>query len=320
MKALRLNATGSLDQLALIDSPTPKPAEGEVLVRIAASGLNTSDVSNVLGKHPYTTLPRTPGRDFAGVVVEGPPELIGKSVWGTGKEFGFTRDGSHAEFITAPVNGVALKPESLSFSQAAACGVPLTTAWSALERCGVGKGCRLFVIGAAGGVGSAAVTLARWLGADVVGAVRKSGHAAVLEAQGVQSVLLREDETLAASAKALLGKGFDVVFDTSGARLAEAVLLLALYGRVAIIVAHGDGSVNVPVRNLYRSAGSIVGVNSLLFSPAECAKILSRLQPAFDAGELTPPAGIDERPLARGAETYGELSRGARRKFVFVNS
>jgi len=319
MKALRIEATGSLDKLALVDLPNPKPAEGEVLVRIAASGLNTSDVSNVLGKHPYTTLPRTPGRDFSGVVVEGPPDLLGKSVWGTGKEFGFTRDGSHAEFITAPANGVALKPDSLSFSQAAACGVPLTTAWSALERCGAGKGCRLFVIGAAGGVGSAAVTLARWLGAEVVGAVRKSEHAAALEAQGVRSVLLREGETIAASAKAQLGKGFDVVFDTSGARLAEAVLLLAPYGRAAIIVAHGDGSVNVPVRNLYRSAGSIVGVNSLLFGPAECAKILTRVQPAFDAGQLTPPTGIEERPLARGAETYGELSRGARVKFVFVN-
>ena len=318
MKALRIEATGSLDQLALLECPTPKPADGEVLVQITAAGLNTSDVSNVLGKHPYTTLPRTPGRDFSGVVVEGPPDLIGKSVWGTGKEFGFTRDGSHAEFITAPADGVALKPDTLSFAQAAACGVPLTTAWSALERCGVGKGCRLLVIGAAGGVGSAAVTLARWLGAEVTGAVRKSEHVPALEAQGVRTVLLLQGETMATCAKAQLGKGFDVVFDTSGARLAEAVSVLAPYGRAAIIVAHGDGSVNVPVRDLYRRAGSIVGVNSLLFSPAECAKILSRLQPAFDAGHLTPPTGIEERPLARGVATYGELSRGARVKFVFV--
>lgn len=319
MKALQIDAFGKLDKLKLIDRPTPKPAPDEVLVRIFAAGLNTSDVSNVLGKHPYTTLPRIPGRDFAGVVVEGPDGLLGKSVWGTGKEFGFTRDGSHAEFILAPANGVAFKPESLSYSQAAACGVPLTTAWSALERCGVSNGCRLLVIGAAGGVGSAAVTLARWLGAEVTGAVRKSEQASTLEAQGVRSVLLSQGETIAACAKAQLGEGFDVVFDTSGARLDEAVTLLASYGRAAIIVAHGDGMANVPVRDLYRRAGSIVGVNSLLFGAGECAKILSRLQPAFDAGQLIPPAGVDERPLARGVETYGELSRGARCKFVFVN-
>lgn len=318
MKSLRFNATGKLAELELVERPRPKPDKGEVLVCVAAAGLNTSDVSNVLGKHPYTTLPRTPGRDFSGVVVEGPADLAGRAVWGTGKEFGFTRDGSHAEFITAPANGVALKPDSLSFSQAAACGVPLTTAWSALERSGVGPGCRLLVIGAAGGVGSAAVTLARWLGAEVTGAARKKEHVSALEAQGLRTVLLRQGETIATSAKAQLGKGFDVVFDTSGARLAEAVSLLELYGRVAIIVAHGDGSVNVPVRDLYRRAGSIVGVNSLLFSAVECAKILSRVQPAFDAGELTPPAGVEERPLAHAVETYGELNRGARCKFVFV--
>ncbi len=318
MKALQFNVTGTLAELELIERPRPKAGTDEVLVRVAAAGLNTSDVSNVLGKHPYTTLPRTPGRDFSGIVIEGPPEFAGRAVWGTGKEFGFTRNGSHAEFITAPTGGVALKPESLSFSQAAACGVPYTTAWSALQRCGVGKECRLHVIGAAGGVGSAALTLARWLGAEVTAAVRKPGQASALQAQGVPTVLMAPGESLANSAKATLGSGFDVVFDTTGSCLAEAIAVLAPYGRVAIIVAHGDGMVNVPTRDLYRRAGSIVGINSLLLSATDCAAILSRLQPAFDAGQLTPPSGMEERPLVRGVETYGELHRGARCKFVLV--
>lgn len=318
MKALRFNATGKLSELELVERPRPKASDGEVLVCVAAAGLNTSDVSNVLGKHPYTTLPRTPGRDFSGVVVDGPPELTGRAVWGTGKEFGFTRDGSHAEFIIAPADGVALKPDSLSFSQAAACGVPYTTAWSALERCGVGPGCRLLVVGAAGGVGSASITLARWLGAEVTGAVRKVKQVAALEAQGVKTVLLSQGESMAASAKALLGKGFDVAFDTTGSCLPDAISVLAPYGRIAIIVAHGDGMVSVPTRDLYRRAGSIVGVNSLLFSAAECAKIFTRLGPAFDSEELTPPSLLEERPFAQAVETYGELSRGARSKFIFV--
>ncbi|MSQ50343.1 MAG: zinc-binding alcohol dehydrogenase family protein [Betaproteobacteria bacterium] len=316
MKALRFHASGSLSELLLLDHPNPKPREGEALVRVAAAGLNSSDVSNVLGRHAYTTLPRTPGRDFSGVVVEGPVALAGRAVWGTGKEFGFSRDGSHAQFIAVPVDGVALKPESLSFAQAAACGVPLITAWTALERTGVGQGCRLLVIGAAGGVGSAAVTLARWLGAVVTGAVRQRKQAGALEAVGVRTMLLSQDEPMAASA--IAPPGFNVVFDTTGGLLAEAVALLAPFGRVAIIMAHGDGKVNVPVRNLYRRAGSIVGVNSLLYSAAECAKILSRLGPAFESGQLTPPTRIEERPLSQALETYRELNRGARGKFVFL--
>ena len=318
MKALRFNTSGSLDKLQLEELTTPSPAEGDVLVRVLAAGLNTSDVSNVLGKHPYTTLPRTPGRDFAGVVSEGPAEMVGMAVWGTGKEFGFTRDGSHAEYLVAKAGGVALKPKSLSYSQAAACGVPLTTAWMALERCNVGPGCRLLVLAAGGGVGSMAVSLARWLGADVTAAVRKSEQVAALESRGVPVVMLAPDRTAGESVRQHSDKGFDVVLDASGALLAEAIPLIAPFGRVAVIVSHGDGNVNVPVRDLYRRAGSIVGVNSLLYGAVECAEILARLGPAFDSGGLAPPAGIDERPLDRGVETYGELNRGVRRKFVFV--
>jgi NADPH2:quinone reductase len=99
MKALQFSRTGDLAALQVVELPTPVPATGEVLVQIKAAGLNPSDVKNVLGRFPYTTMPRVPGRDFAGVVVEGPQALIGQEVWGTGKEIGFLRDGSHAGYI-----------------------------------------------------------------------------------------------------------------------------------------------------------------------------------------------------------------------------
>ena len=102
MKALRFGETGDLKHLELLECATPRPADGEVLVRIGAARVNKSDLSNVMGRLPYTTLPRIPGRDFAGVVIEGPAPLLGQEVWGTGKELGFTRDGSHAEFIVVP--------------------------------------------------------------------------------------------------------------------------------------------------------------------------------------------------------------------------
>ncbi|HFJ9766015.1 TPA: zinc-binding alcohol dehydrogenase family protein, partial [Pseudomonas aeruginosa] len=155
MKALQFDRTGDLAALKLVDMPDPLPAADEVRVEIRAAGLNPSDVKNVLGRFPYTTLPRVPGRDFAGVVVEGPKALLGQAVWGTGREPGFFRDGSHAQFLTLPAAGVALKPESLSFAQAASCGVPYSTAWDALQRSQVKAGTRLLVIGASGAVGKA---------------------------------------------------------------------------------------------------------------------------------------------------------------------
>ncbi|HUO54191.1 MAG TPA: zinc-binding alcohol dehydrogenase family protein [Rhodoblastus sp.] len=112
----------------LVEAPKPQPAEGEVLVEIMAAGINPSDVENVLGFFPYTTMPRIPGRDFAGIVRAGPADLIGRKVWGAGFGLGFTRDGAHAEFLSLPAAGCALLPEQLDFASAAACGVPYVTA------------------------------------------------------------------------------------------------------------------------------------------------------------------------------------------------
>src|SRR5450432_2203807 len=110
MLALRFDRFGDLDGLRLVETATPEPAPDDVRVRIAAAGLNPSDVRNVLGRFPYTTLPRTPGRDFAGVVESGPQKWIGREVWGTGSELGFSHDGTHAEYVLMPVSGLTLKP------------------------------------------------------------------------------------------------------------------------------------------------------------------------------------------------------------------
>jgi NADPH:quinone reductase-like Zn-dependent oxidoreductase len=136
MRALRFHKIGSLSDARVEDLPRPTPGPGEVLVRVRAAAVNPSDVKNVLGGFPQTTLPRTPGRDFAGVVEVGPSEWVGRAVFGTGGGLGFTRDGSHAEFLAVPVEGVVEKPARLSFEEAAAVGVGYLTAWSALVAAG----------------------------------------------------------------------------------------------------------------------------------------------------------------------------------------
>jgi len=132
MRALKFYQTGSLDDLRIEEVTMPTPAAGEVLVEVKAAAINPSDIKNVQGKMHETTVPRIPGRDFAGRIVKGPDELLGLSVFGSGGNLGFGRDGSHAEYLAIPVTAVIPLPKNLSFAQAAGMGVAYITAWAAM--------------------------------------------------------------------------------------------------------------------------------------------------------------------------------------------
>ncbi len=147
-QALRFSENGSpSDVLKLATIPIPDPPPFHSLIRVRASAINPSDVSNVEGVFPETTLPRTPGRDFAGTVVKGLTEFIGRNVWGTGGTNGFERDGSHAEYIVVPSGCLLEMPRNLSFSQAAACGVGFLTASRMTERAQLNVGEFVLVLG-----------------------------------------------------------------------------------------------------------------------------------------------------------------------------
>lgn len=318
IKALRFDRVGDLDALNYVDAPPPRAHVGEVVVQIHAAGFNPSDVKNVLGRFPYTSLPRIPGRDFAGVIVDGPSELIGEEVWGTGKEFGFSRDGSHAERIAVPRDGIAPKPECLSFAQAASCGVPYTTAWSALQRAELSPGDGLVVIGGAGAVGRAALALGRWCGAQVLAVVRQPRQVEALAAEGYEAILADAEVDLGAVVRRYYPAGADVIFDTSGAWLAPAVTALADFGRLAVIAAPLDGRSELPLLDLYRRGGSIIGINSLQYDSRACAAMLDRFSVAFAVGLLPPPAPPREVLLSEALEVYREAAAGSAEKIVFI--
>jgi len=318
LKALQFSATGSLDHLRLVDLPTPVAGPDEVLIRVEAAGLNPSDVKNVLGRFPYTTLPRVPGRDFAGVVEQGPAHLLGKAVWGTGKGPGFLRDGSHAQFLTVPASGVALKPQSLSFQQAAAIGVPFTTAYDAVERAQVQRDTTFLVIGANGAVGSAALALAKARGARVLAAVRRAEQVHGLQAKGYDVIVLGAPGSLAEQVGEIFPGGAQVIFDTTGFWLPEAVPALANFGRIAIIAAPPDGMVHFPALALYRKGGVLVGVNSLLYDNTDCARMLEQFGIHFDTGLIEAPKDIVEIPLAEGKAQYELIAHGSSAKVVLI--
>ena len=137
---LRFDRFG-LDALRLEETGTARDAAGHAVVRVKAAGLNPSDLTNVKGGFSQTKLPRTPGRDYAGLVEEGPKEWIGAEVWGSGAELGFTADGTHADYVVVPAASLSRKPANLAFAAAAAAGVPFLAAYIALiETAGLREG------------------------------------------------------------------------------------------------------------------------------------------------------------------------------------
>lgn len=317
MKALQFDRTGSLDALTLREVDMPTLAAGEVLVKVHAAGINPSDIKNVLGRFPYTTLPRIPGRDFAGVVVDGPAEWKDKSVWGSGKGVGFTRDGSHAEYLTVPVEALSLKPASLSFAQAASCGVPYLTALEALDRSHVKHNSSLLIIGG-GAVAQAALAIARSRGANILMAVRNPEQQATLAADGLLTLLLDSEAKFVNDVQQHFPGGAEVIFDTTGAWLSASVQALANRGHLAIIATPSAQPLPFPALDFYRRSATLVGVNSLLHDLAASAHMLHELAKQFDNQQLAPPTGLRECKLSEGVAIYHDIHNGDSRKTVFT--
>ena len=132
MQVIQFENFGDPSQLQLAERPHPRADAENAVVRVEAASVNPSDVKNVAGRMPQTNLPRVPGRDYSGVVVDGPANWLGEEVWGTGGDAGFTRDGTHAEYIVVPRSSLVRKPANLSHEEAASVGVTFVTAWCGL--------------------------------------------------------------------------------------------------------------------------------------------------------------------------------------------
>src|SRR4051812_9592129 len=114
-------------ELASAGDPRTRLTAGQTLIKVASAGVNPSDVKAVLGAMPHAVWPRTPGRDYAGTVVEGPAHLVGKEVWGSGGELGIRRNGTHAEHLVVEAAHLREKPATVSLLEAGAIGVPFIT-------------------------------------------------------------------------------------------------------------------------------------------------------------------------------------------------
>jgi NADPH:quinone reductase len=311
MKALRFSRYGPPSVLSVEEIPTPAPGSGESLVQVRAAAINPSDVRNVAGAFK-TALPRTPGRDYAGVVVGGAG--AGREVWGSGPGFGVQRDGSHAEFVVMPVDWLADKPQNLSMEEASAIGVPFVVAWEGLDVAGLKAGETILVTAALGAVGRAVTQIAHWKGARVIGAD-------IVEWPSDADLFInsKSHDLVAAVKNATGGKGVDLVYDAVGGPLFEPSLKsLALRGRQIAMTSVGERRVSFDLIDFYHNLSRLIGVDSLKLGGREIAVIMDALKPGFESGALK-PFEVEVRPLGDAVAAYTAVEkRGSPEKQVLI--
>lgn len=296
-------------------------SEDEVLVKVAAAAVNQSDVKAATGRMAYAVFPRTPGRDFAGVVVEGPPELAGREVFGSSGDLGIRRDGTHATHLVVEAKACVLKPDGISLLEAAGIGVPFVTAVEGYRRAGNPKpGETVLVFGVNGKVGQAAVQIASWKGARVVGVGRRAepyrGHAS----DSVETIDASTGDVAARVREITGGKGADIIFNTVGDPYFEAAhTSLALDGR-QVLLAAVSGTVPFNIFEFYRGRHTYIGVDSLGLSSPASAERLAAIAAGFASGALKPFAVDPDTvfPLERATEAFRAEAAGTRSRVLIT--
>jgi NADPH2:quinone reductase len=297
----------------------PRAAD-EVLVEIRAAGVNRSDVAAAMGRMPQAMWPRTPGRDWSGVVAEGPSDLIGREVFGAGGDLGITRDGTHATHLVLPRDAMVEKPPTLTLEEAGALGVPFVTAQQGFHRAGMPQPGDVVLVTAVNGmVGQAAAQIAAMLGARVFGVSRRTEafvqpHCPVrmIDASSTDIAAVLRDETG--------GHGADIVYNTVGSPYFAAANQAMAHGGRHILISTVERPVPFDIFTFYRGEHSFFGVDSLAMDARASAALLRELLPGFANGQLRPMAMVDSAcyPLEHALDAYRTVHAIARNRITLL--
>jgi NADPH:quinone reductase len=319
MKAILVRQFGGPEVLKLEEVPTPKPAAGQVLVRIHGAGVNPYDTYMRAGTYAIKPpLPYTPGSDAAGVI-----EAVGEGVKrvkpGDRVYTAKTITGAYAEYALALEGQVHTLPAKINFSQGAGVWVPYGTAYHALSHSAKAHASETVLVhGASGGVGSAAVQMARAMGLTVLGTAGTQKGLELVKREGAHQVFDHrkagyQEEIM----KATDGRGVDIILEMlANENLAHDLKLLAPNGRVVIIGNRGEITINP--RDLMQRRASARGFTLWAITPAEEADIHAGLIAGLENGTLRPVVG-KELPLAEAVRAHKEiLEPGAAGKIVLI--
>ena len=314
MKAVRVTRFGLEHPMELEEVAEPTPGPGEMLVRIAAAGVNPLEVAIRSGNHPRAaamTLPYTCGTDVAGeveAVGEGVEAFApGERVWGRAST------GAYAEKGLLPAGSTGKLPDSTPFAEGAALPIPLLTAWNALVVKGeAAPGDCVLVQGGAGGVGYLAIQLARAIGCRVFATVSSKEKADFCLAAGAEAAInYREEDVPERVMELTSGRGVDVVVENIGCdNLPSDLKLNAVNGRI-VIVGTGTGKgpeVTIPLPAAMGRDARILALSSGNLNPL-VPGILRRLAPLLEGGAIKPHVGR-ELPLEQANESHEVLLSG----------
>jgi NADPH:quinone reductase len=320
-RCVRLNAKAenAASLAPMVEKHALSRAASEVLIEVKAAAVNPSDVKAATGLMPYAVFPRTSGRDYAGVVIDGPPGTVGREVFGSSGDLGIRRDGTHATHLAVEAEATVEKPKSISWEEAAGIGVPFVTAMEGFRRAGIPKPVEtVLIMGITGKVGQAAAQIATWHGARAIGVTRKAetyeGHSNarvdVIDASATDiPTRLRELND---------GKGADIVFNAVGDPYFQAAhKSLALRGR-QILIAAIERIVQFNILEFYRGQHTYVGIDTLGLSSVATGDVLRELAPGFANGHLKPfpinPAAI--YPLEQAKQAFVAVAGSSRDRVI----
>jgi NADPH2:quinone reductase len=262
VKALLCHRFGTPDDLVLTDIPDPIAGEGEVVAKVAAAGLNFFDTLMIAGKYQTKPpFPFSPGGEFAGVV-----ESIGSGVKGLkpgDRVMGYTNFNAVRERIAVSADRLVKIPLDLDFERAAALTITYGTAFYALKhRAGLRTGELLVVLGAAGGVGLAAVELGCIMGARVIACASTDEKLAFARARGAQETVNYAKENLREAFKGLGGEhGIDIVFDPVGGPLSEQALRSLAWGGRFLVIGFAAGEIpKIPLNLVLLKGCDLLGI------------------------------------------------------------
>jgi len=321
MKAICVHEFGGPEVLRLQEAPMPQPGPGEVLVRMQAAGVNPVETYIRAGTYArLPELPYTPGNDAAGMVEQVGAEVSefksGDRVYTAG-----SMSGTYVEFALCKKEQVHRLPTNVSFAQGAAMGTPYPTAYRGLLQRAVAKpGETVLVHGASGGVGTAAVQLARARGLRVFGTAGSDDGINLTRQQGAHEVFdHRAPEHFEQIMNATGGHGVDVIVEMlANVNLGKDLTILAKGGRVVIIGSRGP--VEIDPRNTMQRDADVRGMILPNTPPAELASIHAALVAGLENGTLRPVIG-KEFPLADAAQVHqAVMEPGALGKIVLRTS
>jgi len=313
MKALLCKEFGPIERLVLEEVPSPVAGKRQVVIKVAAAGVNFPDVLIVQGKYQFKpAFPFSPGGEFAGIVKE-----VGEGVTHVkpgDAVIGLATHGGYAEEALVDAAAVIPLPPGADLVTAAALMVAHGTALHALkDRAQIKAGETLLVLGAAGGVGLAAVEIGRLLGAKVIAAASTDDKLDVCRSRGADMVINYSRENLKERVRALTeGRGADVVYDPVGGPYSEPALRSTAWNGRFLVIGFAAGDIpQIPLNLPLLKGYSIVGVfwgEFVRREPARNGENVRQLLGWVAAGRLAPLVSA-RYPLSAAVDALGALLR-----------